>query len=199
MERLWAILFLTSSIWGQSLNFTNKDSTIIIKPSQLVNLNGTRYTLIHTDYNKQQIVLETEIPDSAPFKYLREPIEGAWFYFGILKIPIYKYIKNTKYQMQDTLAFESIKSFKYYDKSIESFFFNLKKGALIGALSGLPFGFFSEDERTFASEDERINWAILYSIVWGGIGAINGSIYGLLIPRESDILILGDKEWKIVK
>lgn len=94
MKRLWLILFVISSACGQSLNFTNKDSTIIIKPSQLVNLNGTRYTLIHTDYNKQHIVLETEIPDSAPFKYLREPIEGAWFYFGILKIPIYKYIKN---------------------------------------------------------------------------------------------------------
>ena len=86
MKRLWVILFVISSAWGQSLNFTNKDSTIIIKSSQLVNLNGTRYTLIHTDYNKQHIVLETEIPDSAPFKYLREPIEGAWFYFGILDL-----------------------------------------------------------------------------------------------------------------
>ena len=191
MKRLWAILFVTSSIWGQSLNFTNKDSTIIIKPSQLVNLNGTRYTLIHTDYDKQQIVLETEIPDSAPFKYLREPIEGAWFYFGILKIPIYKYIKNTKYQMQDTLTFESIKSFKYYDKSKDSFLFNQKKAALIGAFSGFIVG--------FLSEPESIEWAILGSILWGGIGAINGSIYGLLIPRESEILILGDKEWQIVK
>ena len=191
MKHLWLILFLISSIWGQSLNFTNKDSTIIIKPSQLVNLNGTRYTLIHTDYNRQHIVLETEIPDSAPFKYLREPIEGAWFYFGILKIPIYKYIKNTKYQMQDTLTFESIKSFKYYDKSKDSFLFNQKKAALIGAFSGFIVG--------FLSEPESIEWAILGSILWGGIGAINGSIYGLLIPRESEILILGDKEWQIVK
>ena len=191
MKRLWAILFVTSSIWGQSLNFTNKDSIIIIKASQLVNLNGTRYTLIHTDYDKQQIVLETEIPDSAPFKYLREPIEGAWFYFGILKIPIYKYIKNTKYQMQDTLTFESIKSFKYYDKSKDSFIFNQKKAALIGAFSGFIVG--------FLSEPESIEWAILGSILWGGIGAINGSIYGLLIPRESEIFILGDKKWQIVK
>jgi len=191
MKRLWLILFVTSSIWGQSLNFTNKDSTIIIKPSQLVNLNGARYVLIHTDYDKQQIVLETEIPDSAPFKYLREPIEGAFFYFGILKIPIYKYLKNTKYQMQDTLTFESIKSFKYYDKSKDSFLFNQKKAALIGAFSGFIVG--------FLSEPESIEWAILGSILWGGIGAINGSIYGLLIPRESEILILGDKEWQIVK
>ena len=191
MKRLWTILFVTSSIWGQSLNFTNKDSTIIIKPSQLVNLNGARYVLIHTDYDKQQIVLETEIPDSAPFKYLREPIEGAFFYFGILKIPIYKYLKNTKYQMQDTLTFESIKSFKYYDKSKDSFLFNQKKAALIGAFSGFIVG--------FLSEPESIEWAILGSILWGGIGAINGSIYGLLIPRESEILILGDKEWQIVK
>ena len=56
-ERLMADYHSIRSAWGQSLNFTNKDSTIIIKPSQLVNLNGTRYTLIHTDYNRQHIVL----------------------------------------------------------------------------------------------------------------------------------------------
>ena len=191
MKCLWIVLFVTNTIMGQTLNFTNKDSTIIIKPSQLVNLNGTRYTLIHTDYNKQLIVLETEIPDSAPFKYLREPIEGAIFYFGILKIPIYKYLKNTKYQRQKTLTFESIKSFKYYDKSKDSFLFNQKKAALIGAFSGFFIG--------LLSEPESIEWAILGTILWGGIGAINGSIYGLLIPRESYIFILGDKKWQIVK
>ena len=79
MKHLWLILFLISSIWGQSLNFTNKDSTIIVKPGQLVNLNGARYKLINTDYDKQQIILETEIPDSAPYKYFREPIEGGFF------------------------------------------------------------------------------------------------------------------------
>ena len=93
--------------------------------------------------------------------------------------------------MQDTLTFESIKSFKYYDKSKDSFLFNQKKAALIGAFSGFIVG--------FLSEPESIEWAILGSILWGGIGAINGSIYGLLIPRESEILILGDKEWQIVK
>ena len=63
MNHLWLILFVISSIWGQSLNFINKDATIIVKPGQLINLNGVRYTLINTDYDKQQIILETEIPD----------------------------------------------------------------------------------------------------------------------------------------
>ena len=62
---------------------------------------------------------------------------------------------------------------------------------LLTIIPAAPVGYFFEEE--------SINWAILYSIVWGGIGAINGSIYGLLIPRKSDILILGDKEWQIVK
>ena len=189
MNRPWLIFFVISSIWGQSLNFTNKDSTIIIKPGQLLNLNGTRYTLINTDYDKQQIILETEIPDSAPYKYLREPIEGPLFFISILKIPIYKYIKNTKFQMQDTLSFESIEAFKYYEKSTKSFFFSQAKGAAIGLLSGFMVGYL----------EEGFHWGVLGGIVWGGAGMINGSIHGLLIPRESDILILSDQAWQIVK
>jgi thioredoxin-related protein len=189
MKHLWLISFVISSIWGQSLNFINKDSTIIVKPGQLVNLNGARYTLINTDYDKQQIILETEIPDSAPYKYLREPIEGGFFFVSILKIPIYKYIKNTKFQMQDTLRFESVEAFKYYEKSTKSFFFSQMKGAAIGALSGFVVG----------SLEEGFHWGVLGGIVWGGAGMINGSIHGLLIPRESDILILSDQAWQIIK
>jgi hypothetical protein len=189
MNRPLLIFFVISSIWGQSLNFINKDSTIIVKPGQLLNLNGTRYTLINTDYDKQQIILETEIPDSAPYKYLREPIEGPLFFISILKIPIYKYIKNTKFQMQDTLRFESVEAFKYYEKSTKSFFFSQMKGAAIGALSGFVVG----------SLEEGFHWGVLGGIVWGGAGMINGSIHGLLIPRESDILILSDQAWQIIK
>lgn len=182
------ILYATAAIYGQSLNFIKKDSTIIIKPGQLVNLNDVRYTLIHTDYNKKKIVLNVEIPDSPPYKYLREPIEGGFFYISILKIPIYKYIKNTKFQLQDTLTFESIESFKYYEKSTQSFFFNQKKGALIGVLSGFMVGLFEEGD---------FHWGVLGSIIWGATGIINGSIHGLLIARESDILILSENDWQI--
>ena len=188
MKHLWFILFLISSIWGQSLNFINKDSTITIKPGQLVSLNGARYSLINTDYDKQQIILETEIPDSAPYKYFREPIEGGFFFVSVLKIPIYKYIKNTKFQMQDTLSFESIEAFKYYEKSAKSFFFNQAKGAAIGALSGFMVGLFEEGD---------FHWGVLGSIIWGATGIINGSIHGLLIARESDILILSENDWQI--
>ena len=177
MKHLLLILFVISSIWGQSLNFINKDSAIIIKPGQLVNLNGTRYTLVNTDYDKQQIILEIEIPDSAPYKYLREPIEGGFFFVSILKIPIYKYIKNTKFQKQD------------YEKSTKSFFFNQVKGTAIGALSGFAVGSF----------EGGFHWGLLGGIIWGGAGMINGSIHGLLIPRESGRLILSDQAWQIIK
>jgi len=89
MKHFGLILFTTAAVYGQSLNFIKKDSTIIINPGQLVNLNGVRYTLLHADYNKEKIVLKIEMPDSPPYKYLREPIEGGFFFISILKIPIY--------------------------------------------------------------------------------------------------------------
>jgi len=187
MKHLGLILFTTAAVYGQSLNFIKKDSTIIINPGQLVNLNGIRYTLLHTDYNKEKIVLKIEMPDSPPYKYLREPIEGGFFFISILKIPIYKYIENTKFQMQDSLTFESIESFKYYEKSTQSFFFNQKKGALIGVLSGFMVGLL----------EEGFHWGVLGSIIWGGAGIINGSIHGLLIPRESNIIIVSENDWQI--
>ena len=187
MKHLGLILFTTAAVYGQSLNFIKKDSTIIINPGQLVNLNGIRYTLLHTDYNKEKIVLKVEMPDSPPYKYLREPIEGGFFFISILKIPIYKYIENTKFQMQDSLTFESIESFKYYEKSTQSFFFNQKKGALIGVLSGFMVGLL----------EEGFHWGVLGSIIWGGAGIINGSIHGLLIPRESNIIIVSENDWQI--
>ena len=187
MKHFGLILFTTAAVYGQSLNFIKKDSTIIINPGQLVNLNGVRYTLLHTDYNKEKIVLKIEMPDSPPYKYLREPIEGGFFFISILKIPIYKYIENTKFQMQDSLTFESIESFKYYEKSTQSFFFNQKKGALIGVLSGFMVGLLEED----------FHWGVLGSIIWGGAGIINGSIHGLLIPRESNIIIVSENDWQI--
>jgi len=187
MKHLGLILFTTAAVYGQSLNFIKKDSTIIINPGQLVNLNGIRYTLLHTDYNKEKIVLKVEMPDSPPYKYLREPIEGGFFFISILKIPIYKYIENTKFQMQDSLTFESIESFKYYEKSTQSFFFNQKKGALIGVLSGFMVGLL----------EEGFHWGVLGSIIWGGAGIINGSIHGLLIPRESNIIIVNENDWQI--
>ena len=187
MKHFGLILFTTAAVYGQSLNFIKKDSTIIINPGQLVNLNGIRYTLLHTDYNKEKIVLKIEMPDSPPYKYLREPIEGGFFFISILKIPIYKYIENTKFQMQDSLTFESIESFKYYEKSTQSFFFNQKKGALIGVLSGFMVGLL----------EEGFHWGVLGSIIWGGAGIINGSIHGLLIPRESNIIIVSENDWQI--
>ena len=43
------------------------------------------------------------------------------------------------------------------------------------------------------------HWGFLGGIIWSGVGMINGSIHGLLIPRESDTLILSDQAWQIIK
>ena len=40
---------------------------------------------------------------------------------------------------------------------------------------------------------------MLGSLIYGSLGAVGGAVYGVLIPIESDKLILNDKEWTIVK
>ena len=38
------------------------------------------------------------------------------------------------------------------------------------------------------------HWIILGSVLYGSFGAFSGAVYGIMIPRESDKLISGDKE-----
>ena len=56
----------------------------------------------------------------------------------------YVIVKKHNSQIQDTLRFDSVVSFKYYEKSIKSFSSNTikctKYGVLIGAIAGLPEG-----------------------------------------------------------
>ena len=95
-------------------------------------------------------------------------------------------------QIQDTLMFDSIISFKYYEKSLGSFTSSVVKGAKYGVLAGAILGL-----------PEAINygfhWVVLGSVLYGSLGAVGGAVYGVLIPIESDKLILGDKEWTIVE
>ena len=95
-------------------------------------------------------------------------------------------------QIQDTLMFDSIISFKYYEKSLGSFTSSVVKGAKYGVLAGAILGL-----------PEAINygfhWVVLGSVLYGSLGAVGGAVYGVLIPIERDKLILGDKEWTIVK
>ena len=101
----------------------------------------------------------------------------------------YVLVKKNNSQIQDTLAFNSVVSFRYYEKSFTSSVMKgAKYGVLAGAILGLP---------------EAINygfhWVVLGSVLYGSLGAVGGAVYGVLIPIESDKLILGDKEWTIVK
>ena len=90
---------------------------------------------------------------------------------------------NRNYQKQTEI------SARHSEKSTKSFFFNQSKGAAIGALSGFVVG----------SLEGGFHWGVLGGIIWSGVGMINGSIHGLLIPRESDTLILSDQAWQIIK
>ena len=104
----------------------------------------------------------------------------------------YVLVKKYNSQIQDTLTFNSVMSFKYYEKSLGSFTSSVVKstkyGVFAGAVIGLPeaikYGF---------------HWVVLGSLIYGSLGAVGGAVYGVLIPIESDKLILNDKEWTIVK
>lgn len=104
----------------------------------------------------------------------------------------YVLVKKYNSQIQDTLTFNSVMSFKYYEKSLASFTSSVVKGTKYGVLAGAVIGL-----------PEAINygfhWVVLGSFIYGSLGAVGGAVYGVLIPIESDKLILNDKEWTIVK
>tara|TARA_S200000501_G_scaffold155619_1_gene146827 strand:- start:20341 stop:20817 length:477 start_codon:yes stop_codon:yes gene_type:complete len=103
-----------------------------------------------------------------------------------------QYVLVEKYNslIQDTLRFDTIVSFKYYEKSLSSVATNIikcaKYGALIGAISGLPEGI-----------NYGIHWVAAGSIIFGGFGAFSGALYAMLIPTESEEILLVDKKWYI--
>ena len=95
----------------------------------------------------------------------------------------YLLVKKHNSQIQDTLTFDSVMSFKYYEKSLESFTSSVVKGTKYGLLIGAVVGLV-----------EGINygphWVVLGSVVYGGFGAFSSAVYGILIPRVSEEIIL---------
>ena len=83
-------------------------------------------------------------------------------------------------------------SFKYYEKSLGSFTSSVVKGTkygvLIGAVAGLVEGI-----------NYGVHWVFLGSILYGGFGAFSGAVYGILIPRASEEIILDKEGWYISK
>jgi len=61
-----------------------------------------------------------------------------------------------------------------------------KYGVLIGAVAGLPEGI-----------NYGFHWIVLGSVVWGGLGAFIGAVYGILIPIASEEIILDKDGWYI--
>ena len=102
----------------------------------------------------------------------------------------YVLVKKHNSKIQDTLSFDSVVSFKYYEKSLRSFTPNIikctKYGVLIGAIVGLPEGI-----------NYGFHWVLLGSVLYGGLGAFSGAVYGLLIPIASEEIILEEDGWYI--
>ena len=102
----------------------------------------------------------------------------------------YVLVENHNSQIQDTLRFDSVVSFKYYEKSLRSFTSSIikctKYGVLIGAIAGLPEGI-----------NYGYHWVILGSVLYGGLGAFSGAVYGILIPIASEQIILEKEGWYI--
>ena len=103
----------------------------------------------------------------------------------------YVIVKKHNSEIQDTLRFDSVVSFKYYEKSLRSFASSVLKGAKYGALFGAA-GSVIDGEIKYG-----FHWTILYSILFGGIGSIGGATYGILIPIASEEIILEKDGWYI--
>ena len=102
----------------------------------------------------------------------------------------YILVKTYNSQIQDTLRFDSVVSFKYYEKSLRSFTSSVVKGTkygvLIGAVAGLVEGI-----------NYGYHWVVLGSVVYGGFGAFSGAVHGILIPRAREEIILDKEGWYI--
>ena len=103
----------------------------------------------------------------------------------------YVLVKKHNSQIQDTLSFDSVVSFKYYEKSLRSFTSSVLKGTAYGALFGAA-GSIVDGEIKFG-----IHLTVLYSIIFGSFGAFGGTIYGILIPIASEEIILEEDGWYI--
>jgi len=99
----------------------------------------------------------------------------------------YVLVKKHNSQIQDTLAFDSVVSFKYYEKSLRSFTSSVLKGAKYGVLIGVVEGLI----------EGGFQWVVLGSVVYGGFGTFSAAVYGILIPIASEEIILDKEGWYI--
>ena len=105
----------------------------------------------------------------------------------------YLLVKKHNYAQRvlDTLSFDSVVSFKYYEKSLRSFTSSVVKGTIPFALIGGVISYFYEDGNTMM--------AFAGGLFFGCIGAFGGAVHGILIPRASEEIILDKEGWYISK
>ena len=114
----------------------------------------------------------------------------------------YLLVKKHNSQIQDTLSFDSVVSFKYYEKSLGSFASSVLKGfiysALIGGVISFPYdgmwgGFLLGDW-----DHPHVKFAngLFFGLL---LGVPGGAVYGILIPRVSEEIILDKEGWYISK
>ena len=102
----------------------------------------------------------------------------------------YVLVNKHNSQRQDTLAFNSVVSFRYYEKSLKPFTSSVIKGAKYGVFAGAVIGL--PDAINYGP-----HWVVLGSVLYGGLGAFSGAVYGILIPIESEEIILEEDGWYI--
>ena len=170
MKHFLPLLILTGFLFGQDLYFKNDNNeTIKIEIGKKLQINNNKYTLISTDYSKQYLL-----------------------------------VKKHNSQIQDTLSFDSVVSFKYYEKSLRSFASSVFKGfisiALIGGVLSYPY---DGDWGSFflgGVEGGKSLVKFANGLYFGTfLGVPCGALYGILIPRVSDEIILEKEGWYISK
>jgi len=114
----------------------------------------------------------------------------------------YLLVKKYNSQIQDTLSFDSVVSFKYYEKSLRSFASSVFKGfisiALIGGVLSYPYD--GDWGSFFLGGGTRTQLKIGNGLYFGTfLGVPCGALYGILIPRVSDEIILEKEGWYISK
>ena len=161
MKRFLPLFILSSFLFGQDLYFKNNNNEVWINGSLSTENETIKIETgekLHINDNKYTL-LSTD--------YSKQ----------------YLLVKKHNSQIQDTLSFDSVVSFKYYEKSIWSLTSSVLKGSkygvLIGAVVGLPEGI-----------NYGFHWVLAGSALFGGFGAFSGAVYGILIPRVSEEIIL---------
>ena len=201
----------------RNIGYNNKrlagiDSPEIIKsPSQIrmypnkpLKINGQTYTLIKSDFKNQRLILKKE-KNHHSLSFFKEPIDGLLFPWNIIKFPIHNYLQKRKTVELDTLSFDSINSFAYYEKSRGSFRSHIWKGTKYGALQGLILGAFivADDIKKHGGDSKAQEFkdssfvTFVFVIYAGAIGAINGIVHGILLPKSSKEYEVGKGKWYV--